>query len=363
MHAEHKAHLLALVRKELLEYRLSMLWTPVLIAAALTALMCLSLLLSGYIAVLGDGFLERALSGIGTSHPSIVINIEHDEDVVGDFSGGSQAPPAAPPAPGEGLQAEPLEEPLPEAAWNFSREWRFEPDTSEKPAYERSEGGSLNPLFRLPHALLMMVMLLVSANYLLSCLFTDRRDRSVLFWKSMPVSEWHDVLVRMAMVLLVVPAIYIAISILLQLLLVLLSMLLVSLMGQDPWVQILENIEFGSLFLGEIGAWLMTALWIAPVYAWLLLASSWARRSPFLTAVAPVIGLVVAELLLFRSEHVKEAVRAHIPGFAGGSSPAGVYADAGYWLGYDWVGLLLGLLFAALAVVAAAFLRRYRFEE
>ncbi len=106
----------------------------------------------------------------------------------------------------------------------------------------------------------------------------------------------------------------------------------------------------------------MTALWVAPVYGWLMLASAFARRSPFLTAVAPVLGLMMIEGLVFGTNYVVSAVVAHIPHYIGGHSVVGFYFDGLYWQQVDMLSLLCGLVFAAGAVVACVYLRRYRFE-
>ncbi len=348
--------LFTLVQRELREYRISLVWTPIAIASLLSALMLVSVLLGGRIAAFGDGMIEVMFDREMDLAPAIVIEVKHDDDA-------SVPAPPAPPSTEGTLVAKPTEAPLPEEEWNFSREWRFEADgRRDRGEYStRSEGG-LDPVLGLPHLLLMIVLVLVSANYLLGCLYTDRRDRSVLFWKSMPVSEWEEVSARLGIALIVAPAIFIAVSILLQLVLVLLAMLLVWQLDLNPFESVLGTVNFGSLFARQLGGWLLTALWIAPVYAWLLLASSWARRSPFLSALAPVVALALAEIILFGSQHVMRAVSHHLPGFIGGGSQAQPVLDSVYWQGFDWVGLVSGLLFAAACVAGAAYLRRYRFE-
>lgn len=348
--------LFTLVQRELREYRVSLVWTPIIIACLLSVLMLVSVLLGGRVAALGDGMIDVMFKQDLDLKPAIVINVEHDQ---------ADQPPTAP-APDGTLVAEPAETPLPEEAWNFSREWRFEPDDSaggdDQEAYSTHRKGGLNPLLGMPHTLLLIVLVLVSANYLLGSLYTDRRDRSVLFWKSMPISEWQEVWVRMGIVLLVVPFIFIAVSLILQVVLVLLAMLLVWELGLDPWEQVLGSVSFASLFARQIADWALTALWIAPFYGWLLLASSWARRSPFLTALAPVVALVLVELIMLGSNHVLSAVSNHLPGFIGGDSQAEPTLSAAYWRDFDWTGLFSGLVFTAVALAGAVYLRRRRFE-
>ena len=106
-----------------------------------------------------------------------------------------------------------------------------------------------------------------------------------------------------------------------------------------------------------MGGVLLMTLWLAPAYAWLLLASAAARRSPFMTAAAPVIGLLLLERIVFGTSYLASVFTRHVPHYGGGSS-AGFY-----WLGLqDLPGMLLGLLFTAAALWVAVYLRRYRFE-
>ncbi|TDG14886.1 hypothetical protein E2F43_01185 [Seongchinamella unica] len=342
-----------LLQKELQEYKRSLVWTPIAIAAALTLLMLVSVLVANRITVMSDTFLEViAEEEFGVS-PVIVIDLDDPGD------------DAEPGASGQRLQVEvtPPEDAPAEEEWNFSREWRFEPSKRDKPEYEPTEVGSLNPVLSVIHGFMLVVLVLVTVNYLLGCLYTDRKDRSILFWKSMPVSEWEEVLTRLAVALVVAPAIYIGVSLLLQISFVLLAMLLVWRLDMDPYATILENIRFGDLLLQQVGGWVMTALWVAPVYGWLMLASAFARRSPFLTAIAPVIGLALAEAIVLGSDYVSSAVVAHIPHYIGGHSVVGFYFEGLYWEQLNMPSLLLGLVFAGIAVVGSVYLRRYRFDH
>ena len=342
-----------LLQKEMQEYKRSLVWTPVAIAAVLTLLMLVSVLVANRITVMSDTFLEViAQEEFGVS-PVLVIDLD-DPGTAGE---------AGP--PGELLEVEvsrPEEAPA-EEEWNFSREWRFEPSQRDKPEYEPTEVGSLNPLLSVIHGFLLVFLVLVTVNYLLGCLYNDRKDRSILFWKSMPVSEWEEVLARLAVALVVAPAVYIGVSLLLQMSFVLLAMLLVWRLDMDPFATILDNIHFGDLLLQQVGGWLMTALWVAPIYGWLLLASAFARRSPFLTAIAPVIALVVLESFLFGTNYFITAVVAHIPHYIGGESVVGFYLDGLYWEQVDILGLLSGLVFAVITVAGSVYLRRYRFDH
>lgn len=341
-----------LLQRELQEYRVSLVVTPVVIALVLSLLMLGSVLVAKRISVMGDAFLEMVMMEEFDIDPVITIDFDDDSE---------PKPSVAPDAP----DAPSVERVTggSESEWDFGREWRFEPGQREKtPSFESTEVGSLNPILNVMHSFMLVVLVLVTANYLLGCLYNDRKDRSILFWKSMPVSEWEEVLTRLAVALLVAPAVFIAVSLLLQSVFVLLAMLLVWRMDMDPFATILGNLNVADLLLQQLGGWILTALWVAPAYGWLMLASAWAKRSPFMVAIAPVVGLILVEGILLGSDFVINAVVNHIPHHVGGRSSVGFYLDGRFWAGLDYVSLLSGLVFAAATVAGAVYLRRYRFD-
>ena len=353
MASARSLRLFALLQKEVQEYRFSLLLLPFILAGVLSVLMLLSVVLANRITAMGDTFLQVVMADQMGISPVITVNLGDDEDT-------DAAPPEV--VDPSGMRVEDLAEPLPEEEWNFDREWRFEPQQRDKPEYEAETVGSLNPALHLVHSLLMIVLVLATISYLLGSLFNDRKDRSILFWKSMPVSEWEEVLTRLAIAIVVAPAIYIGVSLLLQLVFVLLSMLLVWRMELDPFEIILGNIRVADLLVKQIGGWLMTALWVAPAYAWLMLASAWARRTPFMVAFAPVVALVLLERLLLGSDFTLTAVSNHLPHFLGGQGTGGFYFHSLFWKQFDFFSLFCGLVFAAVSLAACVYLRRYRFE-
>ena len=354
--AAQRSRFFTLLQREFREYRTSLLWTPLVIAGALALLMLVSVVLANRIGFLGDFLLDGALdSGSGVNFR---LHIGEDNGDVGlRLSDGEDADDASLEAlpPVSAVDYEVLPEPdSPPEAWEFSREWTFNPSSSgpdEGPPARDLSGRELNPVLSVVHGILLLVLLITSANYLLGSLYEDRKDRSILFWRSMPVSEWEVVLSKFVVALALAPLIYIAISLLLQLAFVLLMMLLLWRVGRDPFEVVSGNLDFVTLMSDPISGWLLTALWIAPAYAWLLLASAAARRSPFMLALLPIIALMVGEGLLLGSTRVLQAVRNHVP-HASDSSAVGFYLFS----------MGSGLLFAALALAAAVWLRRHRWE-
>jgi len=94
----------------------------------------------------------------------------------------------------------------------------------------------------------------------------------------------------------------------------------------------------------------------------LLLASAAAKRSPFMLAFAPVIGLVLVERIFLGSEYIALAIFRHLPHFVDGGESVAFYLYGPDWSAINYPSLIGGLVFAAAALWGAVYLRRYRFE-
>ena len=356
--------LFTLLQREMREYRASLFWTPVTIAASLVVLLSLSVFLADRISVFGEAFMQALEHE--SSDGSLNISISVGEDEVTVYRRGELDERLGPPLD---LPVSEPEAPPPPEAWNFSRDWTFSPpraaDTEDAAAPVPEDLGALSPLLNVLHYLLVLVLFFTTANYLLGTLFDDRKDRSILFWRSMPVSEWQTVLSKFAVVAVVAPGVVFIISFVLQVLTLALAVVLAWRMDL-PTEKLFEGLALGRLALNQFGGWVLTALWLAPIWAWLLLASAAARRSPFLLAVTPVVALAVAEALLFGSTHVIGTVVDHLPKLVADveadPGSAGLYLFGPNWRAVNLPSLAAGLVAAALLLTGAVWLRRHRWE-
>jgi ABC-2 type transport system permease protein len=212
---------------------------------------------------------------------------------------------------------------------------------------------------------LMVTAFIVAIFYCLDALHSERRDRSILFWKSLPVSDLTTVLAKASIPLLVLPLLTFAVITATQLIMLLLSSAVLQASGADVatlWTQV----KFVHSSLAQLYALTAATLWYAPIYGWLLLVSGWARRATFLWAVLPVLALGVVEKIAFNTSHTGAMLKhrfagwveqAFVPGMHDAMDPLAPL-DPVKFLGTP--GLWLGLIIAAAFVAAAARLRRYR---
>ncbi|WP_313273813.1 hypothetical protein [Stenotrophomonas sp.] len=132
--------------------------------------------------------------------------------------------------------------------------------------------------------------------YCLGALYDDRRDRSVLFWKSMPLSDTQTVLSKLTSALLVAPLLATLLAIATMLCFMLIISIVVLAHGGNPVTLIWGPGNPLSMAAGFISRIPVYALWALPTAGWLLLCSSWAKSKPFLWAVMlPVFaGIIVS---------------------------------------------------------------------
>jgi ABC-2 type transport system permease protein len=207
----------------------------------------------------------------------------------------------------------------------------------------------------------------VGVFYCLEALHGERRDRSILFWKSLPVSDLTTVLAKAGIPLLVLPLLVLAIVVPGHLVILLQSttILLLSGTSAEPLWTRLPLLPMWLALLYALGA---LALWHAPLYAWLLLVSAWARRAPFLWAVLPLLAIAVFEAVTFRTPVFVSFLKDRVVGWfhlafadgpqEGASSDILSQLTPGRYLASP--SLWIGLAFAASFLVAAARLRRKR---
>lgn len=140
-----------------------------------------------------------------------------------------------------------------------------------------------------------IVMGIVVLFYCLGSLYDDRRDRSVLFWKSLPVSNTSTVLSKVASAAVIAPVIAVVVSVICGLLQLVLFAIVLSFHGVNVW-QLLTLSHPLRAIASLVSNVPLYALWALPAIGWLMLCSAGARNKPFLWAVVVpvVLGLLVS---------------------------------------------------------------------
>jgi len=227
----------------------------------------------------------------------------------------------------------------------------------------------------IPHYL---VMLLVLNFYLIDCLYAERKDRSILFWKSLPVSDTVTVASKMFVGCIVVPFGTYALALVTDLLFTAIWDLR-AVIGHAPDLVLWDTTAFVKTQLLMFFGLVISILWYSPFLGVLVLASAWVRRNVLMwVTVVPLLLLIVerlafrkhyfAELLAYRGDgiwgdlHMESVVIGSLTGVgraAIASIPA-IYDRIHIAPAFINIDLWLGVIFTVACGYAAARIRRYR---
>ncbi len=145
-----------------------------------------------------------------------------------------------------------------------------------------------------PISIFGFVMLLISFSYAVGCLYDERKDKSILFWKSLPISDLNTVLSKIIAVGILIPTLYFVAVALFQIFILLFSTVVFWFYGNSGIILWQSSNLFFVIF-NSFMTLLITSLWLAPFWSWLMLASSWAKKSAYLWAILPIFLLTIVE--------------------------------------------------------------------
>jgi ABC-2 type transport system permease protein len=216
--------------------------------------------------------------------------------------------------------------------------------------------------------------------YLLDSLYADRRDRSVLFWKSLPVSDRETVISKLVVAAVVLPLMTYLAVLATNLVFGVIGSLRLSDTIDHVWSVIWMPSAWFDAHVALLYALLAMMLWYLPILGWLILISAWARRAVILWAVLPPLALMLLEYGLFHTTYVGQVLRERFVGWYrhaidldvvaqraqdihGNHLPAAHITDAidpGAY--FSTAGLWIGIVVAAAFIWLAIQLRR-RYSE
>jgi len=221
-----------------------------------------------------------------------------------------------------------------------------------------------------PRVLFGFIMLIICLFYSLASLYDERKDRSILFWKSLPISDTSTVLSKMMTVCLAIPVMYFIVTTGFQLFLLLYATV-VAWFGGSLGVTIWTSSNLFSVLFNGLFSMVAASLWLAPLWAWLIFASSWAKKTAFLWGSLPIFLLGIAEAWIFQTSELVEMIGKRIAGgfivlnsnlnhLVGNDMFDGESIDWYSIFGYMefWGGLIVSGVFLA----GAIYIRRFRDE-
>lgn len=226
----------------------------------------------------------------------------------------------------------------------------------------------------------VFVMCILAIFYALDSLYAERKDRSILFWRSIPVTDAETVISKLLTVFIVIPLVSFVMVVVTHLAVFLISSVWIAIRGGNAWHLIWASAPFFDNWAATLLFLLALPLWLSPFTGWFLFVSAFTKRSPFLTAFLPIAILPLLEKMVFDTAVFAEAffVRSvKMPLFIDLHTMERLFEEGEEFamradaelslLGLMDVGgfltspgLWLGLVVCGLLTAAAVYVRRYR---
>jgi len=147
----------------------------------------------------------------------------------------------------------------------------------------------------------LLIATLVQLYYFIACLFDERRDLSVLFWRSLPVSDGLTVGVKLLVGAIILPGFFLLAATLTLVLFLILAFIFTVIMAVGYDISLWGLWGSSNIFSHMMTSWLNLlpyTLWMLPLYAWLMLVSMFSSKAPFLWAIIPVIIVLLVEAFI-----------------------------------------------------------------
>jgi ABC-2 type transport system permease protein len=245
---------------------------------------------------------------------------------------------------------------------------------------ENARGAVLSGIMIGLSSTFVFAMSVLTIFYALDALYSERKDRSILFWRSIPSTDFETVLSKLLTAMLVIPLVTFAMIVVTHLVVLLFTSIWVGVRGGSGLQLIWASAPFFDNWTATLIFLLALPLWLAPFIGWFLFVSAFTKRSPFLVAFLPIAILPIMEKMLFDSAVFAEAIfvrSIRMPLFMDLGTMERLFKEGEHFQGLgdaelsllglmDFGGFLfnpglwLGLIVCGLFTAAAIYVRRYR---
>ncbi len=226
----------------------------------------------------------------------------------------------------------------------------------------------------------LLAAMVLTVFYTLDSLYAERKDKSILFWRSMPVTDAEAVISKLTTAVVIIPLVTVAVVIATHLVNLTVTSIWVSAKGADAGHLIWGSVPLLDNWLAALIVTLASAIWMSPFVGWFLFVSAFTKRSPLLMAFMPLVLIPIIEFIFLRSSFFADAVfsrKGMIPLFRG-MDMEDFFDEDSLHISEEAVSLLSrldviqfltspsmwgGVIVCALFVTAAIYMRRYRDES
>lgn len=154
----------------------------------------------------------------------------------------------------------------------------------------------------------LIAMWFLIVFYCLDALYAERKDKSILFWRSLPITDAETVVSKLVVVFLAIPVATFAAVVVSHLLNLIIVSIWLATEGASPGRMIWGAVPLFDTWGAVLTVLIALPIWMAPLVGWFLFVSAWAKRGPLLRAALPLAILPILEYIVFKSGHLWEAI-------------------------------------------------------
>ncbi len=226
----------------------------------------------------------------------------------------------------------------------------------------------------------VIALAILTVFYSLDSLYAERKDKSILFWRSLPVTDAETVVSKLITAVFVLPTVTVLGIIGTHLINLIVTSIWVSMKGADGGALIWGSVALFDNWAAAFIVVIATGIWMSPFIGWFLLVSAYTKRSPLLMAFLPLILIGLLEPIILRTSVFAENVLARGDGLpifrtvdvdrffdeeewriGDGATSLLQHLDIGQFLTSS--GTWAGIVVCGLLSMAAIYVRRFRDES
>ena len=194
--------------------------------------------------------------------------------------------------------------------------------------------------------------------YSLSTFFDERKDKSIIFWRSLPVSDSFTVFSKLIVALVVAPLLVIPALLFLHLVSVTAGSIYFAVSDIVPFTWAWQAYPWLDWIRVIFSLWMQT-LWTLPIITWIMLAGAYSRK-PVVAAILPPVVVVLVEGVSLSSSVFLDSLFERVQPWSRASSFPKEYESLGvaelsdipllFGMTEFWVGILISSVFIYLTI-------------
>jgi ABC-2 type transport system permease protein len=147
----------------------------------------------------------------------------------------------------------------------------------------------------------MISLAVLTAFYCLDSLYAERKDKSILFWRSLPVTDAETIVSKLLTAVIIIPLVAVLGIYVTHLINLIVTSIWVSMRGADAGLLIWGSVALLDNWSAALIVVMAVSVWMSPFVGWFLLVSAYTKRSPILMAFMPLVLIGLLEGIIFRT--------------------------------------------------------------